>query len=52
MLRRLEKIIKASLDAQNVSTLIDKCLLGITSYVKENKATNEASRMCALMIRF
>ena len=45
MIRRLGKIIKTPLDAQNISTFIDKCLQGITTYVKENKATNEASRM-------
>ena len=50
MLKKLGKIIKNPLHAQNIFVLIDKDLLAITTYLKQNKATNEASKMYVFLI--
>jgi len=42
VLKRLGKIVKTPLYAQNIFAVIDKVLLAITTYI-QNRASNEAS---------
>lgn len=44
VLKKLGKVTKSPLHAQNIFTLIDKDLLAITTYI-QNKVTNEVSKM-------
>ena len=48
-LKKLGNITEKPLCASNILTLIDKDLLAITTYIQQNKTTNEASKIRCLL---